>query len=54
MSKGNKESQLERFAGSYDITLYTDNTLKCDLHSEFYTLPMDPCLEKRCVIYYAQ
>jgi hypothetical protein len=55
ISQGNKKpaGTPERFAGSYDISLYADD-LKRDLHRGFYTLLMNLCLEKRWIIYYPQ
>ncbi len=59
MSSGNKRNQPElklaaiSEAGSQHISLYTED-LSRNLHREFYTLLMNPCLEKQCTINYAR
>jgi hypothetical protein len=56
VSKGNKgnrpERQLAALAKQAIMTsVYTESTLKRNLHREFYSLLINSCLEKRCVIY---
>jgi hypothetical protein len=59
MSKGRKGNQQERkFTAVAKRVLrtsaYIQRTLKQHLHRDSYITALNPCLEKRCVIYYAR